>query len=459
MSCSVISAQSPSLPEHISKRIGAELDPLEAEYFGMFSWVKGFKKGIISTNNGELTFRIERQSEPDTIFTFSQKNSQSLEKYVSTYEEIFTKQEVEKAIDWDSIATYLRPSNPIRKPGEVKIELNDNTNLQRQLIWAGDSSIAVWKDDSPVDLGRLTSHTEVYNFNEVKYINNQPVSGNITAFANNITKIKTLSYFSRISPELRDILQQKVSPGITIPNANNEVTNPKPTYETVKEEYFKRFTVGLLYYPIHLMDKESYKVTNTIYRYGSSSGEINTETGAEHNMRKWGAEVLYNINPSISLGLSYTIPSAEYEATRPLTNEPVLLNDPYNRDVASETTTALLFRYHPKPRDPILTSLEAELGLSVGYESYSIHQTRYYAGTNLERTTKGSAIEGSAQLGCSYFIFQNLSMQGGVLYRISTQIKIPDSEFYSQSYLLIKVNTNEIRTNEISFFLALRFHI
>ncbi|MES2766503.1 MAG: hypothetical protein V4642_11570 [Bacteroidota bacterium] len=420
------------MPEAINSRIGNELDSIEGGYFGLFSWVKGFKNARITSENNELTFRISRNLSGDTVFTFSQKNSEYLDDYIKHYEEIFVKPEIQKSIDLTEISPYLRPSNPLREVGEISVELLDKTFLKRQLIWMTDSVIVVWKDDSAVELGKLEKKIDIIPFYDVAYINNQAILGNHQAYVNNAAKVRNQSWFVKASPELHNFLKANSNNN----SGNRSGLNEKdqvPKYSDVQEEYLKKFTLSVLYKFNMYIDPNKVFVAAFMY------SELVT---AKQN---WAGELLYNINPMFSIGAEYgEIPYLEYPR-KSRTFEPI------SRDVVYGNEATFLCRIRPKPRDPINDSFESEIGLGIGRGNYTVSLEQFNLGGLIAKAEKkASPWIFSLQLGYSYFFTNFVSAYGGILFRSSTPFEIPDANDFK--------NTRSVNFTLATSFLGLRIH-
>lgn len=417
-----------SLPEGISRRIGNELDSTEAEYFGLFSWVKGFKKGMVSSQNGELMFTITRSSAGDTAFILSKESAGNLEKYITLYEDIFADPTAQKSIDWTIISAFLRPSNPIREASEVLLELSDKTILKRPLIWLNDSLMVVWKDNSPISLAELGGKIEIIPFYNINYINNDAIWGNHKAYINHIAKLKEHSLFTKMSPEIVKFLMIKG-------NSRTENTRKElAIYSDVQEEYLKNFTISLLYKFTMYTDPNRVFLNDE----GIYSEMITTKIN-------WGGELLYNINSMFSIGVEYSeIAYLDYARKSDFLNL-------FSRDVLFGNEASLLARIRLSPRDPINDNFESEISLSIGRGNYMTSSERYAQNIFIGKSEKkATPWIFSIQVGYSYFFTKFVSAYGGMLFRSSTSFEIPDANNFK--------NTRSVRLIQANSFISLRIH-
>ena len=138
-----------STPFVLSKRVGLEIDSIEAEYFNLFPDLDGVKSAVYRKDNFDnLRMLISLANGQDTSITFSKLATEELTKLIDFQEVLADKPEL---VNWGLLPGYsLDKLNYFEDHGAtVFIYKTDTTIVAGKLLMVNDSMIHIWTSGQP----------------------------------------------------------------------------------------------------------------------------------------------------------------------------------------------------------------------------------------------------------------------------------------------------------------------
>ena len=171
-------------PIIVNGRVGMEIDRYERDYFYLFPYFTNFEK-VRFYKQSEYSYRIVIQNskisgKPDTTLYLSIPEFETLSWYLTNFEQILEKREENRLLDLNpkliNLFTFRKTGYPLIKKYKnneyYKIIITDseNSNYYGTVLYANDSSVAIWNDTSFYDWRKTNDYMQIFQYSEIEKI-------------------------------------------------------------------------------------------------------------------------------------------------------------------------------------------------------------------------------------------------------------------------------------------------
>jgi hypothetical protein len=153
-------AQPDGSARELSWRVGATVDSLEREYFGLYPSIKGFRSMEFNDAGDFIIATISRSVGGDTTVTIPPPSFAELARYVNEVERVHAGT---TTIDWSTMPP-VRVSRQFDEGADVTVELRDGSSISGELAVADERGLVLWRGDDGYDPVVLRQHVEVVPF-------------------------------------------------------------------------------------------------------------------------------------------------------------------------------------------------------------------------------------------------------------------------------------------------------